>query len=162
MCPLSPAGAMQTPEAGADSASTVPLQTAVPVQPAGSAQQVTSQVPVQQQVNGCVCVCVCVFHLHVFDLCVVSNLLPYGCRPRLFNRFSMYTQHRCSMWRRTVASTPTEPCECLVLLNHRCLCHLLCSGTIQWLYRLLCSQRQQLKSLHSSSSATHTWRVRRV
>ncbi|XP_064798477.1 transcription factor RFX3 isoform X1 [Oncorhynchus masou masou] len=40
---------MQTPEAGADSASTVPLQTAVPVQPAGSAQQVTSQVPVQQQ-----------------------------------------------------------------------------------------------------------------
>uniref|UniRef100_A0A8C7S1H7 Transcription factor RFX3 n=1 Tax=Oncorhynchus mykiss TaxID=8022 RepID=A0A8C7S1H7_ONCMY len=44
---------MQTPEAGADSASTVPLQNAVPVQPAGSAQQVTSQVPVQQQVNGC-------------------------------------------------------------------------------------------------------------
>ncbi|XP_023867996.1 transcription factor RFX3-like isoform X2 [Salvelinus sp. IW2-2015] len=40
---------MQTPEAGADSASTVPLQTAVSVQPAGSAQQVTSQVPVQQQ-----------------------------------------------------------------------------------------------------------------
>ncbi|KAM6987174.1 transcription factor RFX3 isoform 2-T2 [Aplochiton taeniatus] len=36
---------MQTPEAGADSASTVPLQTTVPVQPAGSAQQV----PVQQQ-----------------------------------------------------------------------------------------------------------------
>uniref|UniRef100_A0A674DHG8 Transcription factor RFX3 n=1 Tax=Salmo trutta TaxID=8032 RepID=A0A674DHG8_SALTR len=47
---------MQTPEAGADSASTVPLQTAVPVQPAGSAQQVTSQVPVQQQING-LCVC---------------------------------------------------------------------------------------------------------
>ncbi|KAM9538832.1 transcription factor RFX3-like isoform 2-T2 [Salvelinus alpinus] len=39
---------MQTPEAGAESASTV--HTAVPVQPAGSAQQVTSQVPVQQQV----------------------------------------------------------------------------------------------------------------
>ncbi|XP_029547743.1 transcription factor RFX3 isoform X2 [Salmo trutta] len=38
---------MQTPEAGAESASTV--HTAVPVQPAGSAQQVTSQVPVQQQ-----------------------------------------------------------------------------------------------------------------
>uniref|UniRef100_A0A3Q2DH89 Transcription factor RFX3 n=1 Tax=Cyprinodon variegatus TaxID=28743 RepID=A0A3Q2DH89_CYPVA len=36
---------MQTPEAGADSTSTVPLQTAVPVQPAGS----TQQVPVQQQ-----------------------------------------------------------------------------------------------------------------
>ncbi|CDQ60323.1 unnamed protein product [Oncorhynchus mykiss] len=65
---------MQTPEAGADSASTVPLQTAVPVQPAGSAQQVTSQVPVQQQVNGCVCVCVCVFHLHVFDLCVTQTV----------------------------------------------------------------------------------------
>ncbi|XP_051540670.1 transcription factor RFX3-like isoform X2 [Myxocyprinus asiaticus] len=40
---------MQTPEAGADSASTVPLQTSVPVQPAVSAQQVASQVPVQQQ-----------------------------------------------------------------------------------------------------------------
>ncbi|XP_024917915.1 transcription factor RFX3 isoform X4 [Cynoglossus semilaevis] len=38
-------GAMQTPEAGADSTSTVPLQTTVPVQPAGS----TQQVPVQQQ-----------------------------------------------------------------------------------------------------------------
>uniref|UniRef100_A0AAR2KN42 RFX1 transcription activation region domain-containing protein n=1 Tax=Pygocentrus nattereri TaxID=42514 RepID=A0AAR2KN42_PYGNA len=40
---------MQTPEAGADSASTVPLQTSVPVQPAVTAQQVASQVPVQQQ-----------------------------------------------------------------------------------------------------------------
>ncbi|MED6244931.1 Transcription factor rfx3 [Ataeniobius toweri] len=38
-------GAMQTPEAGADSTSTVPLQTTVPVQPTGS----TQQVPVQQQ-----------------------------------------------------------------------------------------------------------------
>ncbi|XP_078812405.1 transcription factor RFX3 isoform X2 [Oryzias latipes] len=38
-------GAMQTPEAGADSTSTVPLQTTVPVQPPGS----TQQVPVQQQ-----------------------------------------------------------------------------------------------------------------
>uniref|UniRef100_A0A3P8PWY8 Transcription factor RFX3 n=1 Tax=Astatotilapia calliptera TaxID=8154 RepID=A0A3P8PWY8_ASTCA len=37
---------MQTPEAGADSTSTVPLQTTVPVQPTGS----TQQVPVQQQV----------------------------------------------------------------------------------------------------------------
>uniref|UniRef100_A0A3P9L9P4 Transcription factor RFX3 n=1 Tax=Oryzias latipes TaxID=8090 RepID=A0A3P9L9P4_ORYLA len=36
---------MQTPEAGADSTSTVPLQTTVPVQPPGS----TQQVPVQQQ-----------------------------------------------------------------------------------------------------------------
>ncbi|XP_003965551.2 transcription factor RFX3-like isoform X1 [Takifugu rubripes] len=36
---------MQTPEAGADSTSTVPLQTSVPVQPTGSAQQV----PVQPQ-----------------------------------------------------------------------------------------------------------------
>ena len=44
--PLSNLGAMQTPEAGADSTSTVPLQTAVPVQPTGS----TQQVPVQQQV----------------------------------------------------------------------------------------------------------------
>uniref|UniRef100_A0A3P8WFX1 Transcription factor RFX3 n=1 Tax=Cynoglossus semilaevis TaxID=244447 RepID=A0A3P8WFX1_CYNSE len=42
---LSIPGAMQTPEAGADSTSTVPLQTTVPVQPAGS----TQQVPVQQQ-----------------------------------------------------------------------------------------------------------------
>ncbi|XP_051542013.1 transcription factor RFX3 isoform X2 [Myxocyprinus asiaticus] len=40
---------MQTPEAGADSGSTVPLQTSVPVQPAVSSQQVVSQVPVQQQ-----------------------------------------------------------------------------------------------------------------
>uniref|UniRef100_A0A8C1PP76 Transcription factor RFX3 n=1 Tax=Cyprinus carpio TaxID=7962 RepID=A0A8C1PP76_CYPCA len=39
-------GAMQTPEAGADSSSNVPLQTSVP---AVSAQQVASQVPVQQQ-----------------------------------------------------------------------------------------------------------------
>uniref|UniRef100_A0A3Q4MAZ1 Transcription factor RFX3 n=1 Tax=Neolamprologus brichardi TaxID=32507 RepID=A0A3Q4MAZ1_NEOBR len=38
---------MQTPEAGADSTSTVPLQTTVPVQPTGS----TQQVPVQQQVR---------------------------------------------------------------------------------------------------------------
>lgn len=37
---------MQTPEAGADSTSTVPLQTSVPVQPTGS----TQQVPVQPQV----------------------------------------------------------------------------------------------------------------
>ncbi|XP_017344741.1 transcription factor RFX3 isoform X3 [Ictalurus punctatus] len=42
-------GAMQTPEAGADSSSTVPLQTSVPVQPAVTAQQVPTQVPVQQQ-----------------------------------------------------------------------------------------------------------------
>ncbi|XP_043087677.1 transcription factor RFX3 isoform X3 [Puntigrus tetrazona] len=42
-------GAMQTPEAGADSTSNVPLQTSVPVPPAVSAQQVASQVPVQQQ-----------------------------------------------------------------------------------------------------------------
>lgn len=41
-----PLGAMQTPEAGADSTSTVPLQTSVPVQPPGS----TQQVPVQPQV----------------------------------------------------------------------------------------------------------------
>ncbi|XP_076876698.1 transcription factor RFX3 isoform X2 [Brachyhypopomus gauderio] len=40
---------MQTPEAGADSSSTVPLQTSVPVQPSVTAQQVASQVPVQQQ-----------------------------------------------------------------------------------------------------------------
>lgn len=37
---------MQTPEAGADSTTTVPLQTSVPVQPTGS----TQQVPVQPQV----------------------------------------------------------------------------------------------------------------
>lgn len=42
---------MQTPEAGADSSSTVPLQTSVPVQPAVTAQQVPTQVPVQQQVS---------------------------------------------------------------------------------------------------------------
>ncbi|XP_016316065.1 transcription factor RFX3-like [Sinocyclocheilus anshuiensis] len=40
---------MQTPEAGADSTSNVPLQTSVPVPSAVSAQQVASQVPVQQQ-----------------------------------------------------------------------------------------------------------------
>lgn len=40
-------GAMQTPEEGTDSTSTVPIQTTVPVQPAGS----TQQLPVQQQVN---------------------------------------------------------------------------------------------------------------
>ncbi|XP_029547744.1 transcription factor RFX3 isoform X3 [Salmo trutta] len=40
---------MQTPEAGAESASTV--HTAVPVQPAGSAQQVTSQAQTVQQVQ---------------------------------------------------------------------------------------------------------------
>ncbi|KAF4082373.1 hypothetical protein AMELA_G00150810 [Ameiurus melas] len=40
---------MQTPEAGADSSSTVPLQTSVPVQPAVTTQQVPTQVPVQQQ-----------------------------------------------------------------------------------------------------------------
>uniref|UniRef100_A0A8C2ZNN6 Transcription factor RFX3 n=1 Tax=Cyclopterus lumpus TaxID=8103 RepID=A0A8C2ZNN6_CYCLU len=38
---------MQTPETGADSTSTVPLQTTVPVQPTGS----TQQGPVQQQVH---------------------------------------------------------------------------------------------------------------
>lgn len=42
---------MQTPEAGADSSSTVPLQTSVPVQPAVPTQQVPTQVPVQQQVS---------------------------------------------------------------------------------------------------------------
>uniref|UniRef100_A0A8C2A758 Transcription factor RFX3 n=1 Tax=Cyprinus carpio TaxID=7962 RepID=A0A8C2A758_CYPCA len=40
---------MQTPEAGADSTSNVPLQTSVPVPSAVSVQQVASQVPVQQQ-----------------------------------------------------------------------------------------------------------------
>ncbi|TRY80218.1 hypothetical protein DNTS_032308 [Danionella cerebrum] len=42
-------GAMQTPEAGADSSSTVPLQNSVSVAPAVSVQQGASQVPVQQQ-----------------------------------------------------------------------------------------------------------------
>lgn len=51
MCYL---GAMQTPEAGADSTSTVPLQTTVPVQPTGS----TQQVPVQQQVQSSLSMCV--------------------------------------------------------------------------------------------------------
>ncbi|XP_028836427.1 transcription factor RFX3 isoform X2 [Denticeps clupeoides] len=40
---------MQTPEAGADPTSTVPLQTSVSVQTPVTAQQVTSQVTVQQQ-----------------------------------------------------------------------------------------------------------------
>lgn len=44
----SPPGAMQTPEAGSDAASTVSLQSAVPAPPAVAAQQ---QVPVQQQVS---------------------------------------------------------------------------------------------------------------
>lgn len=57
MFSLSYLGAMQTPEAGADSTSTVPLQTTVPVQPTGS----TQQVPVQQQVHpACLCVYSCV------------------------------------------------------------------------------------------------------
>lgn len=56
LCCLSYLGAMQTPEAGADSTSTVPLQTTVPVQPTGS----TQQVPVQQQVHPA-CLSVCVF-----------------------------------------------------------------------------------------------------
>ncbi|XP_055087679.1 transcription factor RFX3 isoform X1 [Periophthalmus magnuspinnatus] len=43
-------GAMQTPEAGADSTSTVPLQTTVPVQPAGSSQQQAQTVPQVQHV----------------------------------------------------------------------------------------------------------------
>lgn len=51
LCPLCRVGAMQTPEAGADSSSTVPLQTSVPVQPAVTTQQVPTQVPVQQQVS---------------------------------------------------------------------------------------------------------------
>ncbi|XP_023663982.1 transcription factor RFX3 isoform X2 [Paramormyrops kingsleyae] len=42
---------MQTPEASSDSASAVPLQTAVPTQPSVTAQQVTPPVPVQQQVQ---------------------------------------------------------------------------------------------------------------
>ncbi|KAJ8401598.1 hypothetical protein AAFF_G00379150 [Aldrovandia affinis] len=42
-------GAMQTPEAGSDASSTVPLQSAVAAQPAVNAQQVVPQVPVQQQ-----------------------------------------------------------------------------------------------------------------
>lgn len=70
-------GAMQTPEAGADSTSTVPLQTTVPVQPAGS----TQQVPVQQQVptaSFCVCLCVCLY-MHVnFFVCDFSQL-NYEC-----------------------------------------------------------------------------------
>uniref|UniRef100_A0A8C1MX71 Transcription factor RFX3 n=1 Tax=Cyprinus carpio TaxID=7962 RepID=A0A8C1MX71_CYPCA len=46
-------GAMQTPEAGADSTSNVPLQTSVPVPSAVSVQQVASQVPVHH----CRCNC---------------------------------------------------------------------------------------------------------
>lgn len=103
-------GAMQTPEAGADSTSTVPLQTTVPVQPTGSSQQV----PVQQQVR---------LELQpalLFQPSASSHSNPNNCvplctctlaRPRLFNRFSMFTQHRCSMWRKTAASTPMETCE---------------------------------------------------
>ncbi|TSM28175.1 Transcription factor RFX3 [Bagarius yarrelli] len=44
-------GAMQTPEAGADSTSTVPLQTSVPVQPAVTSQQVPTQTQTVQQVQ---------------------------------------------------------------------------------------------------------------
>uniref|UniRef100_A0A3B4ZW23 Transcription factor RFX3 n=1 Tax=Stegastes partitus TaxID=144197 RepID=A0A3B4ZW23_9TELE len=43
---------MQTPEAGADSTSTVPLQTTVPVQPTGSTQQVPVQQQCHMQMNG--------------------------------------------------------------------------------------------------------------
>lgn len=118
---------MQTPEAGADSTSTVPLQTTVPVQPTGS----TQQVPVQQQVHSS-CLCVFVFEcfprgahtvpastsVFLSGMCYFtqlnnsfSTLVICFDRPRLFNRFSMFTQHRCSMWRKTVVSTPTATCE---------------------------------------------------
>lgn len=129
LCSLSHLGAMQTPEAGADSTSTVPLQTTVPVQPTGS----TQQVPVQQQVHPlclvyvCVCVgggafkseCSCILYGHMcmyvfaFNKYYHSYTMPPIClaRPRLFSRFSMFTQHRCSMWRKTVASTPMATCE---------------------------------------------------
>lgn len=123
-------GAMQTPEAGADSTSTVPLQTTVPVQPTGS----TQQVPVQQQVHpACLCVCVCMYfclnvppqvHIPAFpsvflnamcDFTQLNNsfstLVICFARLRLFNRFNMFTQHRCSMWKKTVVSTPTATCE---------------------------------------------------
>uniref|UniRef100_A0A8C2CBA8 Transcription factor RFX3 n=1 Tax=Cyprinus carpio TaxID=7962 RepID=A0A8C2CBA8_CYPCA len=46
-------GAMQTPEAGADSTSNVPLQTSVPVPSAVSVQQVASQVPVHHSRCNC-------------------------------------------------------------------------------------------------------------
>lgn len=101
-------GAMQTPEAGADSTSTVPLQTTVPVQPTGSTQQVS----VQQQVNPA-----CLSEHLDFSLQDVTEIIKvqlwhfYLSRPRLFNRFSMFTQHRCSMWMKTVASTRMETCE---------------------------------------------------
>ncbi|XP_038134981.1 transcription factor RFX3 isoform X2 [Cyprinodon tularosa] len=66
---------MQTPEAGADSTSTVPLQTAVPVQPAGS----TQQVPVQQQQRnpGLICTpffCCCLENsLSNFNFCILFH-----------------------------------------------------------------------------------------
>lgn len=96
-------GAMQTPEAGADSTSTVPLQTSVPVQPPGS----TQQVPVQPQVPAAP---VAASSCRVMGPCVNLRLFPVS-RRRLFNRFSMFTQHRCSMWRKTAASTPMATCE---------------------------------------------------
>lgn len=67
---LSYLGAMQTPEAGADSTSTVPLQTTVPVQPTGS----TQQVPVQQQVQPtCLCVIVSLFLITICYLSQFNN-----------------------------------------------------------------------------------------
>lgn len=49
------------------------------------------------------------------QVCEIINAFRFPlaplARPRLFNRFSMFTQHRCSMWRKTAASTPMETCE---------------------------------------------------
>lgn len=103
-------GAMQTPEAGADSTSTVPLQTSVPVQPPGSTQQVPVQTQVLPAAAASSCPHVWRFLLLACGPCVKVQLFPVS-RRRLFNRFSMFTQHRCSMWRKTAASTPMETCE---------------------------------------------------
>lgn len=52
----------------------------------------------------------CVFGLQNCNGCFPLCTGALG-RRRLFNRFSMFTQHRCSMWRKTAASTPMETCE---------------------------------------------------
>lgn len=105
---------MQTPEAGADSSSTVPLQTSVPVQPAVTTQQVPTQVPVQQQVSHSGAITTISNTITVqtsFSILMFILVLFDFHRHRLFNRCSMCTRPRCSMWRRTAASTLTEPCK---------------------------------------------------
>lgn len=72
-------------------------------------------------------------------------------RPRLFNRFSMFTQHRCSMWRKAVASTPMETCE--QIGYPALLCYLSTNISAKSLQPVLSPH----KSLHATIHVTSTW-----